>query len=179
MEVKDVKKVVYGFGIAVMMGALLTGCGNSSEASKENEKQDNSKVLTCTQNENESGILMDVEQKYIFKDEVMTNINFKVEISLGDELLESMTQEQIDAFYEELEKGDDEFEESEAMKETVKRENDKVIVAIDGDVSKMTADEKESILEYEEGTDEEDGPAVELTYDAYKKALESQGYTCK
>lgn len=157
------RKVVYGFGIVMASMVLLTGCGGEQ-----------GKVLTCSKTESEEGIFeTKTEQKYVFKEledskTELSKFTFKAEMKFGEKALEEATKEEIDENLDELLKAFQK-ETTDGTKINAKKIENGVSVVVEGDLSNISEENKESFLKDD----------VELTYDAYKKALEEDGFTCK
>lgn len=157
------RKVVYGFGIVMASMVLLTGCGGEQ-----------GKVLTCSKTESEEGIFeTKTEQKYVFKEledskTELSKFTLKAEMKFGEKALEEATKEEIDENLDELLKAFQK-ETTDGTKINAKKIENGVSVVVEGDLSNISEENKESFLKDD----------VELTYDAYKKALEEDGFTCK
>lgn len=152
------RKVAYGFGVLLMAVVLLTGCGNSE------------KVLTCTISHNDSGVVLDSEEKYTFNGTQISKVDLKMTYHFEDSILAELTEEELTQMIDEIASNlNDSFETDEGTTINVEKNKDNLVFTLVGDPAKMSEENKTTWI----------GDSKSYSYDMSKKNLEDQGYTCK
>ncbi len=147
---------VLGISFALVSCFLLAGCGKE-------------KVLTCSINQEQSGLSMDQIAEITFNDDKVSNVKLTVDSKATSDTIK----DNWDAFTESL---DSQFPDSNKTGIKLTKENKekdytyKIIIDVD-----VTKAKDEDLAEYNL-----DGLAdAEGTYDSVKEQAEKSGFTCK
>ena len=139
--------------VLALVLVLVSGCGSS-----------NGKVLTCTMNEEESGMKMANTVKMTFEKDKATKVNMVIKITLDEQYKSymSMFKSAIDAQYADI-------KDEKGVSYKTDTKGSVVTFTIDADLAKMSDKAKEK-LDFGDATG---------SYADNKKAAEKSGFKCK
>lgn len=144
------KKTLVLLATVVMIG-LSTGCKKE-------------KVLDCSMTQEQSGIEMKQNLKGTFKGNEVTDVTVTVDAVLGEELASYKS-----LFISSLESSFAKYKDLKGVDIKTTDKDDVVTVTLKADLTKMDDESKEAL----------DVVDTKGNYEATKKALEKDGYTCK
>ena len=139
------------FTALVASCVLLSGCGT--------------KTLSCSKTEKDSGFSAEETIKAKFVGNEVTNVSLNMTMTLDDEFKDNK-----DLFISMLEEQFTNYKNKDGLKFEIKSKSDTEIdLTMDADLKKMSDDNKKEL----------DLIDTKGSYDATKKELEDQGFTCK
>lgn len=144
------KKTLVLVATVVMIG-LSTGCKKE-------------KVLDCSMSQEQSGIEMKQNLKATFKGNEVTDVTVVMDAVLGEKYASYKS-----IFVSSLESSFKKYEDLKGVEIKTTDDDDVVTITLKADITKMDDEAKDTL------------DMVDTTgnYDATKKALEKEGYTCK
>lgn len=144
------KKTLVLLATVVMIG-LSTGCKKE-------------KVLDCSMTQEQSGIEMKQNLKATFKGNEVTDVTVVMDAVLGEKFVSYKSM-----FVSSLESSFSKYEDLKGVEIKTTDNDDTVTVTLKADITKMDKESKEAL----------DVVDTKGDYEATKKALEKEGYTCK
>lgn len=131
---------------------FTTACGSSK------------KVLDCSMSQDSTGMKMTQNIKATFKKNDVKTINMTINVELEDAYLDY-----TDTIISSVESGLENYKDKNGITIKSEKNDNGFVVKFDADLSKMDSDTKKDLDMVDTSAD----------YDASKKELEDEGYTCK
>lgn len=159
------KKIKYLL-IAAFSILLIAGC-ESNNVANTNIKE---KTLTCTNSEEDSGLVMDEKVTIKFKN----NKPYSIKMDLNTKVMDEEIKQYWDLFVQTLDEQYEEFEKTDGIEITKKSDDESYtyLLTLEVDVDKAKKDDLTTL-------NLEDITNSNSTYEDVKKEAEKDGFTCK
>lgn len=138
--------------ILAIILSVSVGCGNKT------------KVLDCSMVDEQSTGTMTQNIKATFKKNEVTKISLSIDLELEDSYLKY-----VDKFMSTIDSKYEKYNDKKGVSAKTEKNDKGFVLKIDADLDKMSDEDKEELDMIDSSGD----------YDATKKYLEEQGYTCK